>query len=464
MSDITLSVIPELSTDKSGIPLTVAEQSNYSKWLESQDTRTQAWLNNQNFSGKGLALIHSPNGTLEQALFFTDTSDPFCCGDLAKTLPANHYQLTPETNESLTETIALGWLLGSYEFSAFKTKNSETKLATLTIANPSNNARCAKLARAVYLTRDLINTPADSMMPQHLAQVIQGLAEEFGANFQQVVGDELLQNNYPTIHAVGRASEHEPRLLDLSWGDANAPKVTIVGKGVCFDSGGLDLKPSQAMRLMKKDMGGAAHAIGLALLVMSFNIPVRLRLLVPAVENAVSGNAFRPGDVIYTRKGISVEIDNTDAEGRLVLCDALVDACADQPDVIIDFATLTGAARVALGTELPAMFCNTPSVAEGISASGDRTGDPVWPLPLHKPYRSFLNSEVADMVNAASNPFGGAITAALFLQEFIEADTPWVHFDVMAWNNRKLPGRPVGGEAMGLRALFDYLENRFNAN
>lgn len=261
---------------------------------------------------------------------------------------------------------------------------------------------------------------------------------------------------------VGRASENKPRLLDLKWGAKDAPLITLVGKGVCFDSGGLDLKPSSGMRNMKKDMGGAAHVIALAQLIMAANLPIRLRVLVPAVENAVSRNAFRPGDVIKTRKGIMVEIDNTDAEGRLVLCDALSEAQNDNPELIIDFATLTGACRVALGTELPGFFSTERDVANGIIDAGMGVSDPVWQLPLFDQYKSFLKSDVADMANCASTPFGGAITAALYLKEFVEPTTPWVHFDVMAWNLRALPGRPTGGEALGIRAVFNYLQSRFN--
>jgi leucyl aminopeptidase len=260
---------------------------------------------------------------------------------------------------------------------------------------------------------------------------------------------------------VGRASTHAPRLVDLQWGDAANPKLTLVGKGVCFDTGGLDLKPSSNMRLMKKDMGGAAHAIGLAQLVMCADLPVRLRLLVPAVDNAVSGSAYRPGDVLMTRKGLSVEIDNTDAEGRVVLCDALAEGAAEQPDLMIDFATLTGAARVALGTDVPALFCNEDEVAEGLMRASQGARDPIWRLPLYARYKALLKSEIADLANSAAKPFGGAITAALFLEAFVPPAVPWAHFDIMAWNLSSRPGRPVGGEAMGLRAVFEYLVERY---
>lgn len=286
------------------------------------------------------------------------------------------------------------------------------------------------------------------------------MADEFGAKVRDIVGSELLEQNYPMIHAVGRASEHDPRLIDMTWGDPEHPKVTLVGKGICFDSGGLNMKPGDSMRLMKKDMGGAAHTIGLAYLIMANKLPVRLRLLIPAAENAVSGNAFRPGDVIPTRKGLTVEIDNTDAEGRLVLCDALFEGASEKPDLMIDFATLTGACRVALGTDLPGFFTNQKQLAGDLMQAGEKISDPVWNLPLFRMYKEALHSEVADMVNSVPGPFGGAITAALYLEAFVE-ETPWVHFDVMAWNRRALRGKPVGGEAMGMRAMFEYLRQRY---
>jgi leucyl aminopeptidase len=301
------------------------------------------------------------------------------------------------------------------------------------------------------------------MMPEHLAEATQALGREFGADVEQIVGEELLTRNFPVIHAVGRAGAHPPHLIDLRWGNPNHPKVTLLGKGVCFDSGGLDLKPSNAMRWMKKDMGGAAIALGLARLIMSANLPVRLRVLTAAVENAVAGNAFRPGDVLRSRQGLTIEIHNTDAEGRLVLCDALAEASGEQPDILMDFATLTGAARTALGTEMPALFCNDEALASALAAAAEREQDPLWRLPLHSPYRDLLDSKIADIANASESPYAGAITAALFLKEFVPAGIPWAHFDVMAWNLKTRPGRPEGGEAMAMRATFGYLEQCYGA-
>ncbi len=444
----------------SGIPLTFILKNELSDWLTQQSTFVQNWLINSDFEKQGLTLVpDAENGKLSHVYCLMRNSDDFwAAGELAKKLPVGCYQI--QGDQQLVAQLALGFVLGGYEFTEYKEKASAK--AQLGIADKALYQQIKQQADAIYLARDLVNTPAADMMPQHLAQVMSDLADTFDGNFTQWVGDELLEQNYPTIHMVGRASENKPRLLDLTWGAKDAPLITLVGKGVCFDSGGLDLKPSAGMRNMKKDMGGAAHVIALAQLIMAANLPIRLRVLVPAVENAVSRNAFRPGDVIKTRKGIMVEIDNTDAEGRLVLCDALSEAQNDDPALIIDFATLTGACRVALGTELPGFFSTERDIANQIMDAGLTVNDPVWQLPLFEQYTSFLNSDVADMANCASTPFGGAITAALYLKAFIEPNTPWVHFDVMAWNLRALPGRPVGGEALGIRAVFNYLQNRFN--
>ena len=444
----------------SGIPLSFIVKNELTDWLTQQPSFVQQWLANTDFEKSGLALIpDAETGELSQVFCIMQRADDFwAAGELASKLPKGCYQI--QGDESLVSQLALGFVLGGYEFSEYKQK--ATAKAQLGIADKTLYEQVKQQADAINLARDLVNTPAADMMPQHLSQVMSDLADTFDGEFTQWVGDELLEQNYPTIHMVGRASENKPRLLDLKWGAVDAPQITLVGKGVCFDSGGLDLKPSSGMRNMKKDMGGAAHVIALAQLIMAANLPIRLRVLVPAVENAVSRNAFRPGDVIKTRKGIMVEIDNTDAEGRLVLCDALSEAQNDDPELIIDFATLTGACRVALGTELPGFFSTERDVANAIMDSGMQVNDPVWQLPLFEQYTPFLKSDVADMTNCSSTPFGGAITAALYLKEFVEPNTPWVHFDVMAWNLRALPGRPAGGEALGIRAVFTYLQNRFN--
>jgi len=310
----------------------------------------------------------------------------------------------------------------------------------------------------------LINTPAEDMGPPELANAARKLARLHKARFRTVVGDALLKENFPTIHAVGRASSKPPRLIDFTWGRPRAPKVTLVGKGVCFDTGGLDLKTASGMLRMKKDMGGAACVLGLAHMVMDARLDVRLRVLIGAVENSVSGNAYHPADVIKTRAGITVEIGNTDAEGRLVMCDALSLAEEESPELLADYSTLTGAARIALGPELSAYFCNDDRLASDILLAGQAVDDPTWRLPLWKGYRHLIDSPVADVNNVGSIGQGGAITAALYLQEFVSEKTPWVHFDIMAWNSRNRPGRPIGGEAMGVRALFNVIQRRFGKN
>ncbi|HXH03958.1 MAG TPA: leucyl aminopeptidase family protein [Candidatus Competibacteraceae bacterium] len=443
------------------VPLRLVHQSDYAAWREAQPAHLQSWLAANRFVATPGAFCPLPGagGVLEAVLVIhDDEAGPWTLAGLPQALPEGDYRLAEPVAAERAAVYALGWALGAYQYTRYKA----AKRAPARLALPGVElASVRRQAEAVALVRDLINTPAEDMMPEQLAATAEALARECGAQLRQWVGDQLLADNFPTIHAVGRASSHAPRLIELRWGDERHPRVTLVGKGVCFDSGGLDLKPASGMRLMKKDMGGAAHALGLARLIMSEGLPLRLRVLVPAVENAVSGNAFRPGDVIRTRQGLTVEIDNTDAEGRLILCDALSEAAAEQPELLVDFATLTGAARVALGPELPALFCNDEGVAAGLAAAAAETQDPLWRLPLHAAYKEYLDSKIADLANSASGPYAGAITAALFLQSFVPAGQPWAHLDIMAWNTRNRPGRPEGGEAMGLRAVYAYLRKRY---
>jgi len=452
-----------INAENTGTPLTIINKSNYNNWLNSQSQHHQTWLANTGYKGEGLSLLPNAEGELSLALFVVeDASHYFACGELIKQLPTGQYLLQAENEHS--SSICFSWLVGAYKFDRYISKNSNDKsLPCLAVNDQQLVDSAIKYAEATALVRDLVNTPAADMMPKNLGDCAQNLADRYQGKVKQIIGEELLEQNYPTIHAVGRASANQPRLIDLAWGDHSHPKVTLVGKGVCFDSGGLDLKPAAGMRNMKKDMGGSAHVLGLAQLIMSHNLPINLRVLIPAVENSVSSNAVRPGDVITTRTGTTVEIDNTDAEGRLVLCDALAEADNDNPDLIVDFATLTGAMRVALGTELPGFFSTSDEVAAGITEAGSKISDPVWRMPLYSAYRDLLKSTVADMTNCATVPFGGAITAALYLQEFVNKDTDWVHFDVMAFNIRALSGRPLGGEAFGIRAVFDYLENKYRS-
>jgi leucyl aminopeptidase len=435
---------------------------DYQKWLKGCDPKLRRWAKASGFRAApgSHRLVADADGSLSCVLAgIGDPEDPFALGQLPAELPAGNYSLAADWPEDRLDRAAIGWALGAYQFTRYK--KSDALEAKLVVEPAARLARLRGQVAGLYRVRDLVNTPAEDMMPEHLAAAVKTMAAEFDARSREIVGDALLTKNFPDIHAVGRAASHAPRLIDLRWGKKSHPKLTLVGKGVCFDSGGLDLKSATGMRLMKKDMGGAAHAIGLAYMIMSAGLPVRLRMLIPAVENAVSGNAYRPGDVLASRKGLSIEIDNTDAEGRVVLCDALTEAAAESPDLIIDFATLTGAARVALGTDLPAMFCNCDEVAQAISASAREVHDPLWRMPLHRPYRELIDSRIADIANSGAGPYGGAITAALFLQDFVPDQTPWVHLDLMAWNLRTRPGRPEGGEAMALRALLDFLTRRY---
>lgn len=442
-----------------GIPLTLVETSDYDRWFDEQSEPLQNWLTCTDFKGEGISLIPGEEGVVDQVIVgVEDLSSHFICGNLVNQLPAGDYKL--QGDENLLRLAAFSWGLGAYQFDRYK-KTEQKERPRLILPRQAEVVEAEKFVKAIAIVRDLVNTPAGDMMPEHLGEAVEKLAEEFGAKVSQTVGDELLTQNYPTIHAVGRASSHAPRLIDMTWGDEKHPLITLVGKGVCFDSGGLDMKGADGMRLMKKDMGGAAHVIGLARLIMSFNLPVRLRMLIPAVENAVAGNALRPGDIVKTRQGLTVEIHNTDAEGRLVLCEALTEASTENPDMIVDFATLTGACRVALGTEVGGFYTDDTALACELMQAGDKTDDPIWRMPLHKDYRYMLNSEIADMTNCAKEPYGGSITAALYLQEFVGKGIPWVHFDIMAWNIRPQPGRPVGGEAFGVRAVFEVLQDRY---
>lgn len=375
---------------------------------------------------------------------------------IAAALPDGEYRLT---DGKAGDAAALGWALANYRFDRYK--KIEKKSARLIWPAKASKQRVVALYDGIVLARDLINTPAGDMGPAELAEAARAVALIGGADFSCIIGEELLERNYPMIHAVGRASHRLPRLVDMRWGNPKHPKLTLVGKGVCFDTGGLDLKPSAGMLLMKKDMGGAAVMLGLAATIMAMQLPVRLRVLIGAVENSVSGNAFRPGDVLPSRKGLTVEIGNTDAEGRLVLGDALAEADAEKPDWLIDAATLTGAARVAVGPDLPALFSTDDAMAQALLDAGLSVGDPLWRLPLHQPYRDYIEGKVADLSNSGDTPFAGSITAALFLKEFVTKTKSYAHLDMFAWNPKARPGRPLGAEATGLRALYTAIEKRY---
>jgi len=445
------------------IPIVPIEKEVFKAWRKTQDKAMKVWVDSAGFTATPgvVSLVSGSDGKLECVLLGIEDHDGFWSyAGLPTTLPAGTYWIDARMESEQATGAALGWALGSYGFDRYK-KTPRKAPATLVWPDNCDRGHVRRTADATALVRDLINTPAGDMGPAELAAAARKMARRHEARVSVITGDALLKRNYPTIHAVGRASDNAPRLIDIRWGRPGAPRVTLVGKGVCFDTGGLDLKPASGMLRMKKDMGGGAQVLGLADMVMGAKLDVRLRVLVPAVENAVSGNAVFPLDVIKTRKGVTVEIGNTDAEGRLVLCDALTEADREKPALIIDCATLTGAARIALGTELPAMFCNDDDTAHALAAHGDATHDPVWRLPLWKPYRRMLDSKVADINNVSDGGFAGAITAALYLQEFVGDATPWVHIDMMGWNLAAKPGRPVGGEATGLRALYALIEGRF---
>jgi leucyl aminopeptidase len=389
-----------------------------------------------------------------------DEAAMWALAGLSETLPEGNYRLERGPEGGDPTRIALGWALGTYAFTLYREKKKESQ-ARLVWPEGADRGLAERLANGICLARDLINTPANDLGPAELAEAAERVAVAAGAKCRVIAGDALLAENYPTIHAVGRASDRAPRLVDITWGEASAPKVTLVGKGVCFDTGGLDLKPASGMRMMKKDMAGAAITLALGQAIMQAGLPVRLRVLLPLVENAVAGNAMRPLDIVRTRKGITVEIGNTDAEGRLILCDALAEACTENPAMLVDIATLTGAARVALGPELPALFCNDDALAAGLIDAGAAEDDPLWRMPLWRPYRKLLDSKAADLNNVSEGPHAGAITAALYLQEFVEPGIAWAHIDVMAWNTRTRPGRPEGAEAQTLRALYAHIARRF---
>ncbi|WP_204141499.1 M17 family metallopeptidase [Halomicronema sp. CCY15110] len=430
--------------------------------LQTHFKAEKSWIDAMGFKAEPgtFCLLPGTQQSLSKVLVGRpETLDMWLLGLLSQSLPVNRYELISDLTPEEATALTLGWRLGQYSFSRYK-QNKPGAIAELVPPDQADTAYIEAVVEATSLARDLINTPANDMGPDDLEEVARILSVTYDADLSVIKGKQLEAENYPMIYAVGQASVAAPRLIDLRWGDVDAPKVTLVGKGVCFDSGGLDLKPAKGMLMMKKDMGGAAHVLGLATMIMKLNLPVCLRVLIPAVENSVAGNAMRPLDVIPTRKGITVEVGNTDAEGRLVLADALWAASSEQPELIVDFATLTGAARVALGTELPAFFCNDSAFLEPLETAMQATTDPLWNLPLHAPYRDLLNSKVADLSNVSSGAYGGAITAALFLQEFVDTQIPWIHIDVMAWNLRNLPGRPEGGEVMGMRTMFELIKQR----
>jgi len=448
------------------IPITALTKSQLPAWLEAAPEGERNWLRAIGFSaepGKH-ALVPGEAGRFARVVVGLGDADDtrrtmWALAGLPGKLPEGRYRLETVPEGADPTRLALGWALATYAFTRYRAKSPTP--TTLVWPEGADRGRAKRLARAAFLARDLANTPAGDLGPEELAAEAVRVAEAAGARHRVIVGDELLAENYPTIHAVGRASNRAPRLVDILWGDPAAPKVTLVGKGVCFDTGGLDLKTASGMRLMKKDMAGAAIVLGLAQAIMDAGLPVRLRVLLPLVENSVSGNAVHPMDIVRTRKGLTVEIGNTDAEGRLILCDALAEASTEKPELLVDMATLTGAARVALGPELAGLFCNDDALAQALLEAAGAEEDPMWRMPLWRPYRKMIDSKIADINNVSESPHAGAITAALYLQEFVDPEIPWAHLDVMAWNPQSRPGRPEGAEATALRALYAHITQRF---
>jgi leucyl aminopeptidase len=451
-----IELIDKKSRTSRPIQLVTAES------LAGLDPRAAAWAKANGFSGEGgrALLVPGADGSVVSALFGMGEGTnrtALATGTLAKALPEGDWHFSTPPDSSTLAT--LGVLLGSYVFTRYGKKPGKA----IRLAKPAG-ADAGYLRRAadgVFLARDLVNTPTNDMGPDELEQAVRTLARQHKAKVTVIKGDDLLAKNLPMIHAVGRASDKAPRLIDMVWGDKNAPKVTLVGKGVCFDTGGLDVKPASGMLLMKKDMGGAANVLGLASMIMGARLKVRLRVLIPAVENAIAGNAFRPGDVLKSRNGLTVEIGNTDAEGRLVLADALTLADEEEPQLVIDMATLTGAARVALGPDLPPFYTDDDALAADLAAASLQEEDPMWRMPLWRPYDAKLSSKVADINNVTSDGFAGSVTAALFLRRFVERAASWAHFDIFAWAPQDRPHGPAGGEAQCIRAIETVIANRY---
>ncbi len=454
----------ETASTTSAIPITFVTKASWPRIKESLSAEARNFAEANVYTAKPGSYLALPgaDGRIAQVLFGIEDDDAkhrdlFRPGALPGLLPAGTYRFANAPHDA--RLAALAFALGSYRFGRYR--KAETPEVRLVPPDGVDAAELSRLADAATLARDLVNTPSNDMGPEELEAAAKQVADRFGARFTSIVGDDLLEQNHPLIHAVGRASTRAPRLIELVWGDASHPKVTLVGKGVCFDTGGLDLKPSSSMLLMKKDMGGAANVLALAQMVMDAGLKLHLRVLIPAVENAVAGNAFRPMDVFPSRKGITVEIGNTDAEGRLVLADALALADEDKPDLLIDMGTLTGAARVALGPELPPFYTQDEALAADVARCAAAENDPLWRMPLWAPYDSWLDSKVATINNAPSGGFAGSITCALFLQRFVEHARSWLHLDIFAWTPSAKPGRPEGGECQAARALYKLLSERY---
>ena len=468
MSDTTEGSMPGSAPNQNArsIPVRLVEAGALDGLVSGLPEAQAAWVRANAFLAQAGTALSLPDaeGAVAKVLVGWGTPaernrERLHLGSFSRSAPPGNYRLEGPLSPFEAEQAALGWLLGRYRFDRYKPAADAT-MAELEIPEGIDGARLGLIAEGVFIARDLINTPANDMGPAALETAARRIAARHDAAVEVTEGDALLEANLPLIHAVGRAASQAPRLIDMHWGAIDAPKVTLVGKGVCFDTGGLDLKPSASMGLMKKDMGGAANVLGLAHMIMGLGLPVRLRVLIPAVENSVSANAMRPGDVLRSRKGLTIEVNNTDAEGRLVLADALTLASEEDPELIIDMATLTGAARVALGPDLPPFFTDDEALAEDLAAASIRAADPLWRLPLWPAYEDSIEPDIADLDNAPKGGFAGAITAALFLKRFVTQQA-WVHFDIYGWTPTARPGRPKGGECQAARAVLAMLEARY---
>lgn len=450
-----------IDKDAPAVPIHAIRSSEWAQWIErhSETLRRLAAAHDFQAQNARILLVPATDGAIERVLFGVgDKANVNVMGALAQHLPAGDYRIAFGPREFAPTQVAIAWGLGAYAFDRYKKRKRPAP--NLAPQDGADMAEAARIVSATWLVRDLVNTPTNDMGPEALHAAAEAIAQTHGAAFEAIVGDDLLEQNYPLIHAVGRAAAQAPRLLHLSWGDLNAPRLALVGKGVTFDTGGLDIKPSAGMRMMKKDMGGAAHALALAQIVMEAKLNARLDLFLPVVENAISADAFRPGDVIKSRKGLTVEIDNTDAEGRLILADALARASEDKPALLLDFATLTGAARTALGPDIPPFFANDEALATDYAQASLETSDPIWRMPLWDAYDGDMDSGIADLKNTGDGAFAGAIFGALFLRKFVSAPA-WAHFDVFAWAPKEKPARPAGGEAQALRASWRVIKGRF---
>ncbi len=446
------------------VPIHFVTRGSWPKEEAELPERARNFARASGFEPKAGRLLFVPgdDGAIARVLFALESAgsrsaDPFLPGELATRLPAGAYRFANEPHDP--GLAALAFLLASYRFGKYK--SAEKEQPRLVVPDGVDRQKSEQIAAAVALGRDLINTPTNDLGPQALEEAIVALADKHGSSCKIIRGDDLLAENFPLIHAVGRAAAEPPRIVEFHFGLQDAPKVTLVGKGVCFDTGGLDIKPSAGMLIMKKDMGGAASALALASMTMDAQLPLRLRVIIPIVENAIAGNAFRPGDIYRSRKGLTVEIGNTDAEGRLILADALALADEEEPDLLFDFATLTGAARIALGPDLPPMYSDDDALAAACLEHSRKVHDPIWRMPLWMPYDKQLDGKLSDLVNVSSGPLAGSITAALFLRRFVERAKAWAHFDVYAWTPKPLPGRPEGGEVQVARLLFSMLANGY---